>query len=222
MCYYKVIVYVFLNLFFLVHGNLFTGIATRYYDCCKPSCAWPGKVLVPGRSCYRNGTVVKDPLAVSGCNGGVSFACNTNTPFSVNSNMSYGFAAASIVSQTEKDWCCACYQLTFTSGPVVGKKMIVQITNTGYDLQNNHFDLEIPGGGQGIFKGCSSQYTNYYGGADYGGISQRSECSRLPKSQRQGCFWRFDWFKNADNPNVIAQKIMCPKKLVALSGCRRD
>ncbi len=42
--------------------------------------------------------------------------------------------------------CCACYELTFTSGPVKGKKMIVQATNTGGDLGDDHFDIQIPGG----------------------------------------------------------------------------
>jgi hypothetical protein len=38
-------------------------------------------------------------------------------------------------------------RLTFTSGPVAGKKMIVQTTNTGGDLGQNHFDIAMPGGG---------------------------------------------------------------------------
>ena len=40
-------------------------------------------------------------------------------------------------------------RLTFTSGPVSGKKMVVQVTNTGGDLGDNHFDLQMPGGGVG-------------------------------------------------------------------------
>ena len=47
--------------------------------------------------------------------------------------------------------------LTFTSGPVAGKTMIVQSTNTGGDLGENHFDIQMPGGGVGIFgsgRGC--------------------------------------------------------------------
>ncbi len=33
-----------------------SGITTRYWDCCEPSCAWPGKAQVsePVRSCNKN------------------------------------------------------------------------------------------------------------------------------------------------------------------------
>jgi CobQ-like glutamine amidotransferase family enzyme len=44
-------------------------------------------------------------------------------------------------------------RLAFTSGPVNGKKMVVQVVNTGNDLDNNQFDLAIPGGGQGGLQG---------------------------------------------------------------------
>lgn len=44
-------------------------------------------------------------------------------------------------------------RLDFTSGPVTGKSMIVQVTNTGNDLGDNQFDLAIPGGGQGALAG---------------------------------------------------------------------
>jgi hypothetical protein len=45
-----------------------------------------------------------------------------------------------------KDICSSLIlRLTFTSGPVSGKKMIVQTTNTGGDLGNNHFDIAMPG-----------------------------------------------------------------------------
>jgi hypothetical protein len=38
----------------------FTGITTRYWDCCKPSCAWPGKAKVyrPVETCYKNGSIL--------------------------------------------------------------------------------------------------------------------------------------------------------------------
>ena len=50
---------------------------------------------------------------------------------------------ANATGRTERDWCCACYELTFTSGAVSGKKFIVQATNTGGDLGQNHFDLAV-------------------------------------------------------------------------------
>jgi hypothetical protein len=121
----------------------------------------------------------------------------------------------------ESNWCCACYELRFTTGPIKGKTMIIQATNTGYDLGDNHFDIQIPGGGQGIFRGCEIQYKNYKGGELYGGVKSRKECDNLPKRQQAGCRWRFDWFKNADNPTVRARLVSCPKKLLGISKCAR-
>lgn len=80
----------------------------------------------------------------------------------ISSTLSYGYAAVKLAGKQESDWCCACYELTFTSGPVAGKKMVVQATNTGGDLGDNHFDLAIPGGGVGQFNGCTSQCTFFY------------------------------------------------------------
>ncbi|KAK7062619.1 hypothetical protein VNI00_000107 [Paramarasmius palmivorus] len=124
------------------------GVTTRYWDCCKPSCAWSGKASVsaPVRTCDRNGNTL-GPDVKSGCDGGTAYTCANNAPWAVDNNTAYGFAAVRLSGQTEASWCCACYELTFTSGPVSGKKLIVQATNTGGDLGSNHFDLLIPGGG---------------------------------------------------------------------------
>ena len=72
--------------------------------------------------------------------------------------------------------------------------MIVQATNTGGDLGDNHFDLVLPGGGVGTFNGCTAQYNAPADGwgARYGGVSSRSECDQLPAAIRPGCYWRFD------------------------------
>lgn len=67
--------------------------------------------------------------------------CNNQSPWGVTTDLAYGYAAVSITGLTERDWCCACYELTFTSGAVSGKKMIIQATNTGGDLGANHFDI---------------------------------------------------------------------------------
>ena len=83
--------------------------------------------------------------------------CADQTPMVISSTLSYGYAAVKLAGEQESDWCCACYELTFTSGAVQGKKMIVQATNTGGDLGSNHFDLAIPGGGVGMFNACSKQ-----------------------------------------------------------------
>lgn len=67
--------------------------------------------------------------------------CNNQSPWGVSTDLAYGYAAVRISGLTERDWCCACYELTFTSGAASGKKMVVQATNTGGDLGENHFDI---------------------------------------------------------------------------------
>ncbi|KAJ6643399.1 Endoglucanase [Pseudolycoriella hygida] len=204
-----------------------SGRSTRYWDCCKPSCSWNGKARVtnPVNTCAKNGfDVLTDRNARNGCeNGGSAFTCNNNIPWAINNDLAYGFAAANLKGQREGDWCCKCYQLTFTSGPVSGKRMIVQVTNTGGDLGENHFDLQIPGGGVGIFNGCSSQWgapPNGWGDR-YGGVHSERECDQLPYPIRQGCKWRFQWFKGADNPNFDFVETRCPNELTSKTGCSR-
>ncbi|CAF3742553.1 unnamed protein product [Rotaria sp. Silwood1] len=202
------------------------GVTTRYWDCCKASCGWAGKASVtnPVKTCVRNGITQVDVNAQSGCNGGSAYMCNNQQPWNVSSTLSYGYAAAYITGQRESDWCCACYSLIFTTGPVAGKELIVQVTNTGGDLGENHFDLQMPGGGVGIFDGCSSQFPDVskpLWGQQYGGISQRSQCNNLPAVLRSGCFWRFDWFQNADNPKMNFKEVSCPAALTANTQCVR-
>ncbi|KAK4119558.1 carbohydrate-binding module family 1 protein [Parathielavia appendiculata] len=199
------------------------GKSTRYWDCCKPSCAWPGKALVnqPVYACSANFQRLTDPNVKSGCDGGSAFSCADQSPWAINDNLSYGFAATSLSGGSEASWCCACYELTFTSGPVAGKKMVVQSTSTGGDLGTNHFDLNIPGGGVGLFDGCTPQFGGLPG-AQYGGVSSRSQCDSFPAALKPGCYWRFDWFKNADNPTFSFRQVQCPSELVARTGCRRN
>ncbi|KAF4606139.1 hypothetical protein EYR38_000184 [Pleurotus pulmonarius] len=141
-----------------------TGKTTRYWDCCKPSCSWSGKASLHGfTSSAQLLTFSKYPYRSQ-----------------FNDDLAYGFAAVSLSGSSESKWCCGCYELTFTSGPVAGKKMVVQATNTGGDLGSNHFDILMPGGGVGIFNGCPAQFGSWNGGAQYGGVSSRSECSNLP------------------------------------------
>ena len=75
------------------------GVTTRYWDCCKPSCGWPGKASVssPVQTCAQDGVTPVSSNTRSGCNtDGTAFACNNQQPWSVNDTLSYGFAAASI------------------------------------------------------------------------------------------------------------------------------
>lgn len=206
-----------------------SGDTTRYWDCCKPSCGWPGKGSLqqgPLKTCDKDDNPLNDGgNTKSGCdNGGNSFMCSNQSPWAVDDNLAYGWAAVRINGQTEQQWCCACYELTFTSGPVSGKKMVVQASNTGGDLGQNHFDIAMPGGGVGMFNACTNQYgapSNGWG-QRYGGISSRSECDGFPAKLKEGCYWRFDWFGGADNPSVTFKQVECPAEIVAKSGCKRN
>ncbi|KAG8168427.1 hypothetical protein KVR01_001176 [Diaporthe batatas] len=208
----------------ITHAASGAGSTTRYWDCCKPSCAWPGKAAVshPAYTCDINDKPLSNYEAVSGCqSGGSAYTCTDQAPWAANDLVSYGFAATAISGGTEASWCCACYALTFTSGKAKGKQMIVQSVNTGGDLGANHFDLQIPGGGTGIFDGCTAQFGSTWG-AQYGGISDRSQCATLPAKLQAGCEWRFDWFRNADNPTHTFTQVACPAELTSISGCVRD
>ncbi|ORX36554.1 barwin-like endoglucanase, partial [Piromyces finnis] len=157
-----------------------SGVTTAYWDCCVASCSWDANVSgsKPVKACRKDGvSLVTEELwkVKSVCDNGDAYMCNDQQPIVINEKLSYGFAAS-------HDPCCSCQRLQFTSGPIKGKQMIVQITNTGSDVGTNHFDIQIPGGGVGIFNGCSKQWgaPNDGWGRRYGGVTTKSECSQLP------------------------------------------
>ncbi|KAJ2902827.1 putative endoglucanase type K [Zalerion maritima] len=200
------------------------GMTTRYWDRCKASCAWPGKAaLTQGlvQTCDQNVNPLDDGRATtSGCEpGGGAFMCSNQSPWAESEDLAYGWAAVNIAGSNEGHWCCACSELTFTSGPVNGKTMIVQATNTGGDLGNNHFNIAMPGGGVGMFNACTTQYgaPPHGWGQQYGGISSRTECEGFPEALKDGCYWRFDWFVGADNPDVSFKQVACPAAITAKS-----
>jgi hypothetical protein len=123
------------------------GIASRYWDCCKPACSWPNgnPISSPVKICAIDGSTITDPSARSGCQGGPAYACTGFQPWSASPQLAYGFAAVSVAGESAGDSCCACYELTFTNGPAQGQQMIVQATNTGADLGTNQFDLQVSG-----------------------------------------------------------------------------
>jgi hypothetical protein len=126
------------------------ALTTRFWDCCKPSCAWTNKASFsqPVKSCSADDKPI-DFSAGTGCNGGSAYLCSDQQPWAINDTLSYGFAGAFITPDLtgggiEGAWCCACYQLDFTSDPLRGKSMIVQASNTAYDLQTqNRFTLAV-------------------------------------------------------------------------------
>ena len=99
---FKAIVVVLLGLSTLPSSSMAddrqAGVTTRYWDCCKASCAWAGKASVhsPVKTCAKDGVSKVDVNAQSGCNGGGAYVCNDQQPWAVNDNLAYGFAAATI------------------------------------------------------------------------------------------------------------------------------
>ncbi|CAG9862503.1 unnamed protein product [Phyllotreta striolata] len=212
---------------YIVGGKSGTGKTTRYWDCCKPSCSWKENIRTPSKvpvaSCAKDGVSILNPSEKSGCeDNGKSYMCNNQQPFQVNATLGYGFAAASFTGGTDTSWCCACFKLDFTD-QLVGKSLILQVTNTGGDLGANQFDIALPGGGIGIFnKGCHFQWNAPWTGwgDQYGGVHSRNDClTLLPKQLQKGCLFRFDFMKNANNPNMRFQQVECPAEIVRISKC---
>jgi hypothetical protein len=208
------------------------GWATRYWDCCKPSCSWTTNVP----SCQKDGsTRITDKNAKSGCEGGSAFECYDFAPwYDAGTNMSYGFAAKNGVN------CGTCFILQFTgegnSGPnagaaaLKGQQMIVQAINIG-GIDSNQFDLLIPGGGVGAMNGCATQWGSSTDlGAQYGGLltnckgdatCMKGKCQSVfgnMPALLAGCNWFTGWFSSADNPKLIYKQTSCPSQLTSKSG----
>ncbi|KAI4657609.1 hypothetical protein J4E90_007171 [Alternaria incomplexa] len=211
----------------------YTGeaVTSRFWDCCKPSCGWNGKAdfSSPVESCTADDKPTDD-AAGTGCNGGSAFQCSSQQPWAINDTVSYGYAGAFILPELthggiEGAWCCACYQLDFTSEPLIGKSMIVQASNTAYDVTDrNRFSLAIPGGNTTSTNACAQQY-----GVDQSvfgelmmGVSSTEDCQKLPENLRAGCEWRFDWFKDASYPSANFKRVVCPAEITAKTNCIRN
>lgn len=210
------------------------GWASRYWDCCKPSCGWSenaGGKPVP--SCTQDNTKMSDAKAQSACNGGPAHVCWDMAPWSVSDNLSYGYVAFNGVP------CGTCFQIQFTGGThngkadsckaLGGKTMFVQVTNIG-GIGQGQFDIMIPGGGVGDFDACTKQWGSSDLGARYGGFLSacngdkscvQNKCNTVFASKptlKAACNWFVDWYGAADNPTLKYQKVNCPAELTAKSG----
>ena len=209
------------------------GFATRYWDCCKPSCAW----TTSAPTCQKDGTTrITDKNAKSGCDsGGSAFECYDLSPwYDSSTNMSYGFAAHNGVN------CGTCFMLQFTgdgnsganagAAALKGQQMIVQAINIG-GIDSTQFDILIPGGGVGAMNGCATQWGSSTDlGVQYGGLL--SECKGDPGCMKgkcqsvfgnmpgllAGCNWFTGWYSSADNPKVIYKQVSCPSQITSKSG----
>jgi hypothetical protein len=215
------------------------GFTTRFWDCCKPSCSWNS----PVRACTSVSNPIGDRNVQSACTGGSAHACYNFAPWAITDQLAYGFAAHNDVA------CGQCFELSFTgesnsrpndpgSASVCGKKLVVQVVNTG-GIAQTQFDIMVPGGGVGDFDACSSQWTTSNLGERYGGFllacqkksddydtyktCARQWCSSVfaggDKSDLlAGCNWLVDWLAVADNPKVKYRPVDCPQEIRARSG----
>ncbi|CAG9862504.1 unnamed protein product [Phyllotreta striolata] len=204
------------------------GTTTRYWDCCKPTCSWPGNVEYkkPVKACKADGVTANDPENQSGCVGGQSYVCTNQAGYAKNSTLAYGFVAARF-HDTTRNMCCSCVLFTFhTQWPskLNGTQMLVQVTNTGNapESKTNLFDIAMPGSGVGYYtQGCTSQWNTDVSdwGDQYGGVHEEKDCYKLPKKLWNGCLFRFQWMYGYSNPDVSFYEVECPKELIDKSGC---
>ncbi len=223
------------------------GRATHYWDCCKPSCAWPDQGSA--KSCTIDNQTHSDPNVGSACSGGAqsgdAYQCWSMSPWAVSDTLAYGFAAFNEGS------CGQCYQLEFTgvsssgwddpgSAAISNKIMIVQTLNRG-GIDQGQFDLLVPGGGVGDFDACSTQWNatgnlgERYGGfflecrnqngGNHEGAKQcaRNKCNEIFNEDDQaellaGCLFWVDWAHLADNPNFNYGPVECPEAISSVSG----
>lgn len=222
-------------------GKSGSGYATRYWDCCKPHCAWPehvngGKLA---RTCDAQGNPVVGDQTVSMCDGGNAGICRNQFPIAVNDTLAFAFAA----TPGGENNCGKCFDLVFTGEgkyatdrhkKIKGKHLIVMSSNVGYDVAGGQFDVMIPGGGFGIFDGCSAKMGWGSQGAQYGGLLAECEtetnyysanyqkcltnkCEKSFSSDpeaKEGCLFLANWMNAAGNPLLNYKEVECPQELL--------
>lgn len=221
-------------------GKSGSGWATRYWDCCKPHCAWSGKGGKMTKGCDASGNKINDSEATSMCNGGNSGTCLDQIPQVYNDTLAFAFAA---VPGSAGGECGKCFDLQFTGkgkyatdnnlAKLKNKHLIVIASNIGYDVEQGQFDIMIPGGGVGIYNGCS-RFNWGPQGAQYGGLlsecetetnytaSKYKSCltSKCEKSfsgdakAKEGCLFLANWMNAAGNPLHNYKEVECPKQLL--------
>ena len=162
-----------------------SGYATRYWDCCKPSCSWTENAGSgnEARQCSVSGSILTDKSAVDVCQGGVAMTCTSQIPFTIDGCDNVGFAFAAVPGNSPM--CGRCLLLTFDGTgkyetkanheALKGKKLLVMASNIGYDVAGGQFDIMIPGGGVGIYNGCANVWST--AGERYGGLLSDCENS---------------------------------------------
>jgi hypothetical protein len=132
-------------------------------------------------------------------------------------DLAYGFAVTKGVEN-----CCKCFELQWTNGTAVGKRIQLQVINEGGNVDNGvrQFIILTPGGGVGPNpQGCTTQW-GYDWGRQYGGVVKGDDCVTLPEQLQAGCYWRWNWARGDVNSWAVEWKqITCPEELTSVSGC---
>ncbi|WP_290762563.1 glycosyl hydrolase family 5 [Fibrobacter sp. UBA4297] len=224
-------------------GKSGSGWATRYWDCCKPHCSWPEHAHGNySKQCTNKGqNESTDWSGGSICSGGGLMTCTSQIPFTIDGCTEMGFAFAAVPA-SDGGSCGKCYQLTFTGKgkystdanhkAIQGKKLIIMTTNIGGDVQQGQFDIMIPGGGVGMFNGCSSMGWGGQG-QQYGGLLSDCEveskynakktltclenkCNSVFSNDakaKQGCLFLAGFMHAAGNPLHDYVEVECPQVL---------
>lgn len=110
--------------------------------------------------CSKNDTLLSPSRGASegsACDkSGSGYLCSSYAARPVSSDMSLGFAVTNGVEN-----CCKCYELFWTDGYAAGKRMQVQVINSGGSVGDGvrDFILLTPGGGVGPnTAGCDGQF----------------------------------------------------------------
>lgn len=221
------------------------GFASRYWDCCMPHCAQPDHGGT-ARTCDAKGKTKIGNNTTSVCAGGQGAACTSQTPIVVSDKLAYAFAATPGNDNT----CGKCFALTFTGEgfyetkknhqQLKGKTLVVMASNIGYDVSNGQFDIMIPGGGVGMYNGCSAMGWGNQG-KQYGGLlsdceeeigysgddntiyTRRKQCLTNKCNQvfandseaKDGCLFLATWMEAAGNPKHEYKQVDCPAALSA-------
>ena len=224
-------------------GGSGSGWATRYWDCCKPSCSWNensgGK---NSKQCTNKGRSENTNWGDGSiCSGGSQMTCISQIPFTVSGCNDMGFAFAAVPASNGGQ-CGKCFQLTFTGKgkystdnnhtSIKGKKLIIMVTNVGHDVEQGQFDIMIPGGGVGAFNGCSSMGWGNQG-KQYGGLLSdceestnysaprtleclKEKCNSVfsnDSDAKKGCMFLADFMHAAGNPMHDYVEVECPDVL---------
>lgn len=182
----------------LTTANAQSGWGSRYWDGCKPHCAWRENVDTTANpfSICKNCNFDNEEIAAftlspnvnpnwtgyegtkNSCDGGVAYACFDMAPIALNDTLAYAFVATSKANAS----CGQCFQVQFDGGAkygvkeahglLKGKTLIVMASNTGSDVEAGQFDIMIPGGGVGIYNSFSNQLgvSSATLGEQYGGL----------------------------------------------------